>query len=155
MAIPIPGACRELLALQSGVVGRQQALQAGLREDVIRTLLRTGRWQPMQRGVYAAFTGEPCRQAVLWSVVLRIGPDAILSHQTAAELFGFASDTDGPIHVIVPRESQPGRIPGVVIHRIDRARDARHPSLLPPRTKVEETVLDLAASARSVEDAYG
>ena len=155
VAIPIPGACRDLLALQSGVVGRQQALQAGLREDAIRTLLRTGRWQLMQRGVYAAFTGEPGRQAVLWSVLLRIGPDAILSHQTAAELFGLASDIDGPIHVIVPRGSQPGRIPGVVTHRVDRARDARHPSLLPPRTKVEETVLDLAVSARSVEDACG
>ena len=155
VTIRIPGACRDLLALQSGVVGRQQELQTGLRTESIRTLLRTGRWQAMQRGVYAAFTGEPCRQAVLWSGLLRIGPEAVLSHGTAAELFGLTSDGDGPIHVIVPRESQPGRLRGVVIHRVGRAHDARHPSLLPPRTTVEETVLDLAASARSAEDAFG
>lgn len=155
VTIWIPNACREVLALQSGVVAREQALQAGLSADAIRRLVRTDRWQRMQWGVYAAFTGEPCREAVLWSVVLRSGPDASLSHRTAAELFGLTRETDGPVHVVVPRDHQPGRVPGVVIHRVSRARAARHPSLLPPRTRVEETVLDLAASARSVDEAYG
>ena len=155
MAIQIPRACCQLLKRQAGIVGRQQALQAGMPPEAIRGLLRTGRWQRMRRGVYAAFTGEPCRAAVLWSVLLCVGPDAILSHRTAAELFGLTSDADGPVHVIVPRDTQPGRLPGVVIHRVDRARAARHPSLLPPRTRIEETVLDLAASARSAEEAYG
>jgi hypothetical protein len=39
------------------------------------------------------------------------------------------------------------------VHRLDRPPSARHPVLLPPRTRVEETVLDLAATASSADDA--
>lgn len=136
------------------MIARQQALGLGLAADALETLLRTGRWQRMQRGVYAVFTGEPRYEALLWAVLLRVGSDAVLSHQTAAELFGLAGHSGHPIHVTVPRDSQPGRIPGVIVHRAGRAREARHPVMLPPRTKVEETVLDLAASARSFDEAF-
>jgi hypothetical protein len=152
--IELPGACRELVGLQCGVIGRQQALCSGLRPDTIETLLRTGRWQRMRRGVYATFTGDPCREAQMWAALLRAGPNAVLSHQTAAELFGLVDNSAGPIHVMVPRASQPGRIPGVVTHRVERARNVRHPSLRPPRTRIEDTVLDLAASARSIDEAF-
>lgn len=151
----IPDACRDLAGRQCGVLERQQALRAGVRRDVIDGLLRTGRWQRMQQGVYGIFTGEPCREAQLWAVLLRAGPDAALSHRTAAALFGLAGDSAGPTHVIVPRDRRPRRIPGVIIHRVDRARSARHPALLLPRTCIEETVLDLAATARSVDEAFG
>jgi hypothetical protein len=147
-------ACRELAAGQAGVVGRQQALGAGLPPHVIDGLLRTGRWQRLHSGVYAAFTGEPGREARLWAALLRAGPEAVLSHRTAAVLFGLTGEDAGPVHITVPRDSHPRRVPGVVIHRVDRARAARHPVLVPPRTTVEATVLDLAASARSAEDAY-
>jgi very-short-patch-repair endonuclease len=128
-----------------------------VRPDVIDGLLRTGRWQRLQQGVYAVFTGEPRHEARLWAVVLRAGPDAALSHGTAAALSGLTGDGDpcGPVHVIVPRDSRPRRIPGVFIHRVERARSARHPALLPPRTRVEETVLDLATTAGSVGEAFG
>jgi hypothetical protein len=151
----IPDACRDLAERQCGVIERQQALRAGLRLDAIDGLLRTGRWQRMQQGVYAAFTGQPCREAQLWAVSLRAGPDAILSHRTAAELSGLTGSQGGLVHVMVPRDSQPRRIPGVVIHRAERARDARHPALLPPRTRIEETVLDLAMTAGSIDEAFG
>ena len=140
--------------MQYGVIGRQQALCSGLRSGTIETLLRTGRWQRLQRGVYAAFTGAPCREALLWAALLRAGRNAVLSHRTAGELFGLVENLTDPIHVMVPRDGQPGRIPGVVTHRVERARDVRHPSLNPPRTRIEETVLDLAASAKSIDDAF-
>jgi hypothetical protein len=154
--IEIPSECRGLLALQRGVIGRQQALASRLSPDTIETLLRTGRWRRIHWGVYAAFTGEPSHEALLWAALVRAGPDAMLSHQTAAELFGFADDSGGQIHVTVPRDrSYPGRISGVVVHRVGRARELRHPYLLPPRTGIEATVLDLAESARTVDDAFG
>ena len=46
--------------------------------------MRSGRWQRLQRGVYATFSGEPTRQTALWAALLRAGPGAVLSHQTAA-----------------------------------------------------------------------
>lgn len=154
--IEIPLECEARIALQRGVIGRRQALGSGLAADSIETMLRTGRWRRLHRGVYATFTGEPSRESLLWAALVRAGPDAMLSHQTAAELFGLTreGDPDGPIHVTVPREgSHPRGIDGVVVHRAGRAAQARHPYFLPPRTSVEVTVVDLAASARSSDEA--
>jgi hypothetical protein len=157
MAVEIPGECQALIAMQCGVIGRRQALGCRLAADTIETLLRTGRWRRLHRGVYAAFTGEPVRQAQLWAALVRAGPDAMLSHETAAELFGFAlgAEASGPIHVTVPGDTHPRRIRGVVVHRFDRARETRYPYLLPPRTGIEDTVLDLAAAARTIDEAFG
>jgi hypothetical protein len=150
----LPSACHELAARQGGVIERQQALRAGVRHDVIDGLLRTGRWRRMRQGVYATFTGEPERAARLWAVLLRAGPDALFSHRTAAALFGLAADPGEPIHLIMPRDRQPRPIPGVVLHRLDRAAIVRHPVLLPPRTRIEETVLDLVSIARTQDEAF-
>jgi very-short-patch-repair endonuclease len=149
-------ACRAPAAEQAGVLSRRQALAAGLTPQVVDGLVRTGRWQRLDYGVYATFTGELSGEARLWAALLRAGPSAVLSHQTAAVLCGLITDDDDrPVHVTVPRESQPRPIPGVVLHRVSRARADRHPALLPPRTTVEATVLDLAAAAGSAEDAFG
>jgi very-short-patch-repair endonuclease len=43
----------------------------------------------------------------------------------------------------------------MVLYRSGRIADAVHPTLLPPRTRVEETVLDLVASATDFETAFG
>ena len=44
-------------------------------------------------------------------------------------------------------------VPGVIIHYSSRLAEARHPARLPPQTKLEETVLDLADLAQTAEDA--
>jgi Transcriptional regulator, AbiEi antitoxin len=154
MSCEVPSACRDLVELQRGVISRRQALHAGMGPDDIGRLLRSGRWQCLQRGAYAVFTGEAPREAVLWAMVHRAGPGATLSHQTAAELFGL---TDGPsslIHVTIPAVRRVGTIPGAVIHRSGRLELARHPTLLPPRTRIEETVLDLVEQAETFERAF-
>jgi very-short-patch-repair endonuclease len=151
----LPAACRVLTDGQAGIIARRQAMSAGLPPDVIDGLVRTGRWQRLDYGVYAAFTGEPGREARWWAALLRAGPEAVLSHWTAAVLCDIIGEYYGPVHVTVPRASKPRRIPGVVVHRMSRTRADRHPVLLPPRTTVEATVLDLAAAARSAEDAFG
>jgi hypothetical protein len=70
-------------------------------------------------------------------------------------LFGLTVDPDDPHHVIVSRDRHPGPIAGVIVHRLDRAAVVRHPSLLPPRTRIEETVLDLVNTASTPDDAFG
>src|ERR1700761_1203826 len=155
MRIDLPDACSGLAARQSGVIGRQQALHAGLRRDVIDGLVRTGRWRRMQNGVYATFTGQPGRDAQLWAGLLRAGPGAVLSHRTAAALYGLIPDPGDPIHLIVPRDRYLRRTRGLIVHRLDRAAVVRHPVLRPPRTLVEETVLDLVNTATTPDDAFG
>ncbi|HEY2280231.1 MAG TPA: type IV toxin-antitoxin system AbiEi family antitoxin domain-containing protein [Streptosporangiaceae bacterium] len=146
------------MAVQNGVLGSRQALESGLPSDSIETLLRTGRWQRLNRGVYATFTGSPSREALLWAVLVRAGPDAALSHETAAELFGFArhfGDRAAPIHVTVPRDRRSHQIPGAILHRVGNVAVWRHPYLLPPRTRVEPTILDLVGSSETAEEAFG
>jgi hypothetical protein len=148
----LPDRCQRLLKLQRGVIASWQADQAGITHSRVRNLVRYGRWQPLQLGVYAAFSGEPSRDAVLWSAVLRAGPQAILSHETAAELDGLLDKRDKRIHVSVPHPQHMRPVPGLVIHRSSRIPQTRDPRLLPPRTMIDETVLDLVQGAASFDD---
>ncbi|HEY0933520.1 MAG TPA: type IV toxin-antitoxin system AbiEi family antitoxin domain-containing protein [Trebonia sp.] len=157
MPVKLPSELLQLLESQDGVITVGQAVSAGLAAKAVRAHVLAGRWQVMQRGVYAAFTGKPARRAELWAVLLRAGPGAVLSHQTAAELAGLLNGPSPVIHVTVPHGSDPGKrvkIPGVVFHRSRSLARTRHPTLTPPRTRVEETVLDLIDSARGFDEAY-
>lgn len=145
------------LERQVGVAGRRQALRAGLSRNVVRRRLASGRWRRLRRAVYATFSGPPSRQAELWAALLRAGPGATLSHHTAAELHGLTDKPSEQIHVTVPAARNVARrrkISGLIIHRSRRIEEARHPALSPPRTRVEDTVLDLVEVARDFEEAF-
>jgi hypothetical protein len=151
----VPETLNELAEAQQGVITHRQAFGAGLTIDTIRARVDGGRWQRIYPGVFAMFSGEVCRSAQLWAAVLRSGPGATLSHQTAAELNGLTRKPWEHIHVTVPRDRRVEAAPGLVIHRSGRIEQARHPCLMPPRTRIEETVLDLAQAARTFDDALG
>ncbi len=155
MTANLPEGCRQLIDLQRGVLARWQAQAVQLKPTTINSLLRSGRWQPLQRGVYATFSGKPSRDAELWAAVLRAGPHAVISHQTAAELDGLTSKKSALVHVTVPRNKHVDPILGVRLHRSERLAEARHPSRMPPRTRIEETVLDLTQTAKTIDDAFG
>jgi very-short-patch-repair endonuclease len=80
----------------------------------------------------------------------------VLSHQTAAERHGLIDKPSPVITITVPASRHPAqvKIPGVVIHRSDAILRTRHPAMLPPCTRVEDTVLDLIQSAPTFDDAY-
>ena len=153
MPIDIPP---ELLVLQGKAIARRQGAEAGIDPRTMRSRVSSGRWQRLQRGVYATFSGEPVRETVLWAALLRAGPGAVLSHETAAERHGLIDEPSPVITITVPSARNPAqtRIPGVVIHRSDAILRTRHPAMLPPCTRVEDTVLDLIQAASSFDDAY-
>jgi len=158
MESELPPTLRNLVWHQSGVVSRSQARQAGLSEDMIKFRVRSGRWRPIHPGIYATFTGEPSRRAQLWAAVLSAGPGAALSHETAAELQRLSDKRADPVHVTVPHQRRVVAPFGISIHRSRRAGQAvetlgGHSD--PPRTKVEETVLDLSQTAKSFDDVCG
>ena len=153
----LPPSSRELLTDQGHVIARRQSAEAALDPDTMRSWMRSGRWQRLHRGVYAAFSGDPARGTMLWAALLRAGPDAVLSHQTAAECHRLIDEPSPVIAITVPAARHPGRrarIPGVVIHRSDAILRTRHPAMLPPCTRVEDTVLDLIEVSATFEDAY-
>ncbi|MGE5830823.1 MAG: hypothetical protein ACM30G_21015, partial [Micromonosporaceae bacterium] len=148
-------ALTEVVRSQHGVLTRRQAHAGGLSDEAVAANLRARRWRTVFRGVYATFNGPIPRESLLWAAVLRAGPDAVLSHETAAELLGLSPAGDGRIHSSVPTRRTPDPIPGVVIHRSKRAVQSRHPTRTPPQTRVEETVVDLTQAARTIEEALG
>jgi hypothetical protein len=152
VAQQLPKPCLRLLSRQSGVIANWQSEAAGISAQQIETLIRYKRWQRLHFGVYAAFTGQPLREAVLWAAVLRAGPRAFLSHETAAELDDLLDKRSKLIHVTVPHSQHRQPIAGLVLHRSSRVIEVRRQGRFPPRTMTEETVLDLAQAATSFDD---
>jgi predicted transcriptional regulator of viral defense system len=144
----------EIARWQAGAISRQQLLDAGLNAQMIKRRLERKRWQQLYRGVYAVFSGPPNRDTWLWAAVLRAGPGAVLSRLTAAELHGLLDSPAESIYVTVPSTR---RIitSGIVVRTSRRVDEARQPGREPPRTSVEETVLDLVQLARTFDDACG
>src|SRR5688500_13712794 len=138
---------------QHGVVTRGQALASGVTLGAIRRRIQAGKWRRLYPGVYVTFTGPVPRSARLWAAVLRAGPGAMLSHETAAELAGLLDQATDVVHVTIPatRRAQWGS--GLRCHLSVRARVAMHPTRQPPQTRIEETVVDLTQTARGVNQA--
>lgn len=122
---------------------------------MIKFRVSSGRWRQIHPGVYATFTGVPGRGAQLWAAVLSAGPGATLSHETAAELQRLTDKPAEMIHVTVPVQRRVMAVPGVSLHRSARAVEAVQRHTYPPRTRVEETVLDLTQAAATFDDVCG
>lgn len=73
---------------QHGVVSRGQLIGLGLGEDAIDARLRGGRLCRLHRGVYAVGHGVVPQEGRWLAAVLRVGEGAVLSHSSAAELWG-------------------------------------------------------------------
>jgi predicted transcriptional regulator of viral defense system len=155
MAHNLPEHLGRLVQIQGGILSAQQAMAGGMTRDMIRARVRNGRWRKLQYGVYATFSGVPARDAVLWAAVLRVGRGAVLSHYTAGELYELIDWPSSAIHVTIPEQRRVTALPGIRLHIAVRAEQAAHPTLLPPRTRVEEAVLDLAGIARTADEACG
>jgi hypothetical protein len=146
-----------MLDSQRGIVDRSQTRHVGIPGKAVRHRVESGQWRRLHWGVYATFTGEVPREAKLWAALRRAGAGAMLSHETAAELHGLADRPSRKINITVPhsrRPAQQGPVKGVVIHRSDVSRPQRLPEWHLPRTRVEDTVLDLVAAAPTFDDAY-
>jgi hypothetical protein len=142
----------ELCEAQAGVVTTSQAEECGFSESAIRQHVRAGRWQRLHRTIYWTHSGPPPRSALLWAALLRAGRDAVLSHETAAELWGLVDAPSDPIQVSVPSDRRVRSVKGIRVH-VRRAQPSTHPAREPRRTTVEQTVVDLTQQASDVDGA--
>ena len=154
MNSPALGPFWSLVAIQSGVISRRQAITAGVKPATIDNRLRSGQWRSLQRGVYLISADTPDREAELWAVVLRAGPPAALSYTTAAELFGLDRPSRRLIHVTVPINRKVGFIRGASVHHSRSIDSSRDRGSLLPRTRIECTVLDLTQAAATFDEAF-
>jgi predicted transcriptional regulator of viral defense system len=95
----------QLAARQHGVVAVTQLRELGLTSRTARSRVATGRLHRLHRGVYAV--GHPVINAKgRWmAAALACGGDAVLSHRSAAALWGIRPTTRTAIDVISPRRT--------------------------------------------------
>jgi hypothetical protein len=127
---------------QRGLVGRRQLLALGLGTEAIKYRLRTGRLFLVYPGVYAVGSRPSDPRAFALAAVMACGPDAALSHASAAFLWGLRERLDHPVEVTVPRNRAPR---GVRVHRARTLLDRDFRTHLGIRvTSPARTVLDWA-----------
>jgi very-short-patch-repair endonuclease len=138
-----------LATRQHGVVTRWQLASLGFGVKAIEAALGEGRLSPVHEEVFAVGHTRVSQKGYWWAAVLAYGPDAVLSHQSGAVLWGLRRRRSGPIHVTAPLGRQGvRRRTGIWIHRCKlRAKETTvHEGL--PVTTVGRTIFDLAEVAR-------
>ena len=154
----------ELAARQHGVVTREQLLELGLSERGIQHRLTTRRLHPIRhrkrlwRGVYALGRPELTHPGILMAATLFAGPEAVVSHETAAGCWRLRPQSDLVVEVTLPSA---GRHPsGLRVHRRaplpeqDRAVVDGVPVTSPIRTLIDlSTRLTRSALERAINEA--
>jgi hypothetical protein len=141
-----------LLVEQHGAFARNQAVEFGITDSVIRAQVAANRWQRVHPRTYVAHNGELEFLTRVWAAVLFCGPPALVSHRTAAYLAGLLETTPTKIDVSVPMNRRPRGADGIVVHRRQNVTAAAG---WPPRVSTEDTVLDLIHSATRADDVVG
>jgi hypothetical protein len=128
---------------QHDAISRQQLLELGLTGEAIRHRVSRGRLHLVWRGVYAVGRPRLSRHGLWMAAVLACGTDAVLSHESAAALWGMLPvQPGGIIHVSVPLGVARSR-PGIAVHRranlrpVDIVRRDRIPVTAPVCTLVD------------------
>ncbi len=150
----LPEGLDRLGQIQSGVLTRQQALDDGMPPYAVDRLIAAGRWRPLFGGVYSIYTGRAGPRGYLLGRRAPGWTRAVLSFDSAAEVQGLIDKNGHRVHVSIPQERTVLPARGLVPHRSSRLQEAAHPTDLPPRTRIEETVLDLAGREPSFEAAF-
>ena len=144
-----------LAARQHGVIALFQLLELGYTLSAIKHRIATGRLHPVRRGVYAVGRPDLSRMGEWMAATLSCGRHAILSHLSAASLWGICPDQLAAVHVTTPPHVD-HRQAGVIAHRryTLRARDATNCQGIPVTTPVQ-TLFDIATqvSTRELEAA--
>jgi hypothetical protein len=140
-------------AAQAGAISRRQALGCGLSRRQVDWLVRSGRWVRVLPGVFVVHAGPVSAETRIWAAVLYAGPGAAAGGRAALWLWKVVDEPPATVTVCIPADRRVRRQAGLVLRRSERLEAARHPVLSPPRLRVEEAVLDVAAEAGRPSDA--
>ncbi len=149
-------AIAKIAGRQDNVIGWEQLLGAGLGRGAIAHRLRAAWMQRMHHGVYLIGPAPPTLMARGRAAAMACGADAVVSHRSAAEMFGLLGEVGGDVDVTVVGRNPHGR-PGIRLHRVQAL--PRHEVTKMrgiPMTTVARTIADLAATEprNEVEHAF-
>lgn len=133
-----------LARAQHWVVTRSQLLELGFATDAIKHRISRGKLYPLWRGVYAVGRPAVSQRGRWMAAVMSCGEEALLSHRSAAALWGLGH-FGSTIEIVVPRIRAPRR-PGIRVHRrLDLAPEHRRFVDAIPVTDLVSTFVDLAS----------
>jgi very-short-patch-repair endonuclease len=141
---------------QDNVITREQLSEAGLGRGQIARRVAGGRMRRLHRSVYLLGAAPPTLMGRVRAAAMAVGPDAVVSHRSAAEMFGLLPEAAGGVDVTVAGRN-PGVEPGIRLHRVGAIERGDVTSMRGvPVTSVARTICDLAATepAREVEAAF-
>ena len=102
---------------QHEVVTIAQLLWAGLTPRQVTLRVKAGRLHRIHRGVYAVGHRKLSREGTWMAAVLACGPEAALSHASAAQLWSLTPRSPASSHVTVPGSAGRANRRGIVLHR--------------------------------------
>ena len=105
----VGGVVAQVAARQFGVISLTQLRRAGLTDDEVQGWVKRRRLLPLHRGVFAVGHRRLVPHAQLVAALLAAGPDAFLSHRTAAAVWGLRDITTRRIDLTVPRVRRQSR----------------------------------------------
>ena len=105
-----------LAGRQHGVVSHNQLIELGLGHKAIKYRIARRRLHCLFRGVYAVGRPQVTDEGRWMAAVLACGENSVLSHASAALLWGVVRRRERTIHVSVP-VSKRIRRPGIKVHR--------------------------------------
>jgi very-short-patch-repair endonuclease len=130
---------------QHGVLAWWQLRAAGFTRGTVDSRLARGVLHIVHRGVYAFGHRRLTREGRWMAAVLALGEQAVLSHRSAAALWGMLPTSDSAfIHVSAPGRHRPRRRDRIIVHERTLVATTVHEGI--PVTTVEATLLDLAAT---------
>lgn len=144
----------ELAGRQHGMVARRQLLGLGVSPSMIKVRIRHGGLHRFHHGVFAYGHRSVTVESRWMAAVLAFGPKAVLSHRSAAQLWGLV-----PRSRIAPEVTRParaGKRPHLVVHQASLPQDEMRRVWGIPVTSVPRTMFDLAGmlEERQVERAW-
>jgi len=137
-------AIAELARLQYGVVARWQLVDAGVGKRAVQRRIASGRLHPLHSGVYSVGHRSVPKPAWWMAAILSTGPAAVLSHHSAAALWGLRNYTERAVEVTAPHKSTSSKL--IRRHVSHLPPDERTVEEGIPATTVPRTILDLAAT---------
>ncbi len=139
---------------QHGIVTRRQLLALGMGRKAVAERMESGALHPVHRGVFAFGGSGMSTDARRMAAVLACGAGAVLSHRSAARLWGVFPFEPSPIEVSRPVAGRT-KHDGILLHQARLLEDEVEEVDGIPVASLFRAILDLAAvaSKREVERA--
>lgn len=140
-------ALRRLAEGQRGLFSAAQAADVGISHAYLSRATAEGYFRRVRQGVYAVAGAPPSRWEPVLAAALRAGPEAVISHSTAASIHRFHCSAPIPaaieLTILLPARA---KLAGAVVHRA---------SVLAPEDVVRRYGIALTSPARTLVDMAG